>query len=548
MALLTLGYGWTMEILFNSRPVFKSSADKIYLALIYLVAIAFLVGLMIPVIRRVVFPRAVLKRPFSGLFNRRMIRRYIFCLACLATLLALFYAEENWRGQRAWENYKAELIASGERLNWKDYLPARVPDEENFVRTPFLQAAGFKVNFDTNFDTNVTHRFANAAGFAGKFAGTVYDGEFIGLKACQEFLRKDHSRTLSPLPQEPAADVLTAFKQAEPIMDELRQASLRPHSQFAVSPKPWPDVRVPNFVTCRSIAQAFSLHASAELTLGNSDAAFRDFYTLHQLATGLENSDPILVSMMVGAAIHGLNLHTFWEGWAKDKWSDAQLEKFQKIFASIDLLKNLDNSFREERNGFINTCENVSMAKVFDGMQQRNLFVFMPRGWVYQNLVVYARATQHWNPIIDVGQQRVFPVKCDEVVRYMDKLVSQWKPFRFLASIVVPNFTRVFQTGARTQTTINEAMLVCALERYRHAHGEFPETLDALAPQFIEKIPHDIIGGGPLKYRRIENNKFLLYSIGWNEKDDGGVAASKAKNGQLDFTQADWVWLYPVEK
>ena len=41
----------------------------------------------------------------------------------------------------------------------------------------------------------------------------------------------------------------------------------------------------------------------------------------------------------------------------------------------------------------------------------------------------------------------------------------------------------------------NEAQIVCALERYRLAHGEYPGTLDALSPQFIEKIPHDIIGG-----------------------------------------------------
>jgi hypothetical protein len=49
-----------------------------------------------------------------------------------------------------------------------------------------------------------------------------------------------------------------------------------------------------------------------------------------------------------------------------------------------------------------------------------------------------------------------------------------------------------------------------------------PETLDALAPQFIEKIPHDIIGGQPLHYRRTNDAEFLLYSIGWNETDDGG--------------------------
>lgn len=45
---------------------------------------------------------------------------------------------------------------------------------------------------------------------------------------------------------------------------------------------------------------------------------------------------------------------------------------------------------------------------------------------------------------------------------------------------------------------------------------------DALAPQFIIKLPHDVINGQPLKYRRTDDGSFILYSMGWNEKDDGG--------------------------
>ena len=98
---------------------------------------------------------------------------------------------------------------------------------------------------------------------------------------------------------------------------------------------------------------------------------------------------------------------------------------------------------------------------------------------------------------------------------------------------------------------MNEGQIACALERYRLAHREYPETLDALVPQFIEKLPHDIIGGQPLHYRRMDqpsqssgaaSGKFLLYSIGWNETDDGGVDSPPAKNGGTDYAQGDWVW------
>ena len=45
---------------------------------------------------------------------------------------------------------------------------------------------------------------------------------------------------------------------------------------------------------------------------------------------------------------------------------------------------------------------------------------------------------------------------------------------------------------ARIQADVDLARVACALERYRLAHGSYPETLDALAPQFIEKLPHDL--------------------------------------------------------
>ena len=66
--------------------------------------------------------------------------------------------------------------------------------------------------------------------------------------------------------------------------------------------------------------------------------------------------------------------------------------------------------------------------------------------------------------------------------------------------------------------------------------------LDALVPQFIEKLPHDIIGGQPLHYRRTDNGKFLLYSIGWNETDDGGQASPMDQYGTIDYNRGDWVW------
>jgi hypothetical protein len=105
------------------------------------------------------------------------------------------------------------------------------------------------------------------------------------------------------------------------------------------------------------------------------------------------------------------------------------------------------------------------------------------------------------------------------------------------------NFLKEIAYG---QSSVDLARTAITLERYRLAHGEYPASLAVLAPQFIEKVPHDVIGGQPLKYRREADGQFVLYSVGWNERDDGGVIVlQKGSTPTVNRDEGDWVWRYP---
>jgi hypothetical protein len=107
---------------------------------------------------------------------------------------------------------------------------------------------------------------------------------------------------------------------------------------------------------------------------------------------------------------------------------------------------------------------------------------------------------------------------------------------------MLPALGNVPKKGAHGQAVADQVVIACALERYRLAHGQFPNALDALAPDFISQMPHDVITGEPYKYRR-DQEAFALYSIGWNETDDGGQVAMKGSSQDVD--RGDWVWQYP---
>jgi hypothetical protein len=94
------------------------------------------------------------------------------------------------------------------------------------------------------------------------------------------------------------------------------------------------------------------------------------------------------------------------------------------------------------------------------------------------------------------------------------------------------------------QNLANMARVAIALERYRLEQGSYPGSLNALAPAFIRALPHDIINGRPLHYYPTSDGQFVLYSVGWNERDDGGVVALTKKGG-VDINRGDWVWRYP---
>jgi hypothetical protein len=68
------------------------------------------------------------------------------------------------------------------------------------------------------------------------------------------------------------------------------------------------------------------------------------------------------------------------------------------------------------------------------------------------------------------------------------------------------------------------AGVALAVERYRLAHGKWPQSLQKLTPAFLTKVPDDPFGGGPLHYRRLGDG-VVIYSVGPDKEDNGGTLA-----------------------
>jgi hypothetical protein len=84
------------------------------------------------------------------------------------------------------------------------------------------------------------------------------------------------------------------------------------------------------------------------------------------------------------------------------------------------------------------------------------------------------------------------------------------------------------------------------------AHGQYPEQLSQLIPDYLAAVPADPVDGKPLRYRRSEGGTFLLYSVGVNGVDDGGDPAQVDPGATkslywLNYKARDWVWPQAVK-
>jgi hypothetical protein len=488
----------------------------------------------------------------------RWLRRILITLAVLATLIAIFYAEEDWRGKRDWENYKHKWEAKGEKFDWQAFIPPAVPDDQNFfcasIFTNMLDGKIVMSPWHSDGSPNFPP-FKDLPDNEIGYLGGEGPARLTDLKTFQESYRNPTNKNLAkefpvaPQPQTPAKDVLFALSKFDSAVEELRQASQRPYANVPLNYEDGfnsTKTLFPYLAALKRCTQVLQLRAVAELADGQNAKALADVKLLLYLNNSLRNS-PFLISHLVRIAIVAIDLETIWEGLAKHEWSDEQLAALDAELSKLDFLADYEFAMRGERAFAIATFENQRHAREIIWLKPNgdgyitNKMAFMPSAYFYQNELAIAQMSQQWIlPLVDTNSRIVSPEKFQQANDADHAEMKHYSPYKVQSLMLFPALANCVKKFAAIQSSIDLARVACALERYRLARGNYPETLDALAPQFIEKIPHDIINGQPLHYRLKPNGQFILYSVGWDGKDDDGVPVSF-----YDKNKGDWVWQYP---
>ena len=393
---LVFGIGWHSFLITREAFAIGMYSGSTCLAWIVVWAVLFLTALLFAY---------SLRYFLRWLSTWGILKRMLLALAVLTLFLALFRAEENWRGKRAWKNYRREWEAKGEKFDFADFVPSSVPDEQNFAMAPIV-VSSYAARSNQRYDeetmpaaTNV-NRMAmecyrtNQFYFTNATIGMWQMARPTNLKGWQDYYRTrfvtnnltpdmppppgmstpvptvtngssreiialdTHEFPIGDQPQSPPDDVLLALSRYDAALAELRQAALRPQSRFPLNyavENP-ADIRLPHLPDLKRCAVVLQLRAIAELQAGQGEQALADVKLMLRLAESIR-TEPVEISYMVRLSIIGIAIQPVWEGLAARQWSETEMKELNRTLQALDMVAEWQSGLRAERASAIGTIE-----------------------------------------------------------------------------------------------------------------------------------------------------------------------------------------------
>jgi len=491
----------------------------------------------------------------------------VLLIALLLVLLqVLSYAYEEWSGTRAWAKAKAQIEAAGISLDPNTYIPPPVPDAENFAALPIFQlepdpkhkGARKLLALDKALDPICDNIFyPNIDTYEpGKlpYLGYWEKGETTDKVVVQKQLVEFCQHASPPIQVPTGATPSELLSLICPALAELRAENLkRPFCRFNVDysnrdySKSLPE-NLELLTKQIKLAKALSYEEHLALLSGQPQLALDDFKVNWKIISGLQK-EPLLVSGLVTNGVVAIHLSVVSEGVALHAWNDQQLKELDTNLGEIDPLTEsqlcLRGEFvtneipliaRRQADRFFLTRLTQKVADENGQKVDRDTYMRLwidtwltPNGAWDQSLADYGPLILPGNmQMIDLASRRVFP---ENQPADLDK-----------ASQVARPWYRAVRQFAYAQVHVDEAGIACRLERYRLAHGSYPDALPGLLAEYGE-LPHDIMNGAAYHYKLNGDGTYVLYSVGWNQKDDGG---QKGPSFSQSASDPDWIWTnYP---
>jgi len=258
--------------------------------------------------------------------------------------------------------------------------------------------------------------------------------------------------------------------------------------------------------------------------------------------TKMNDEESLLVNQMVLVAVAGLAMGATWEALQAPGWDEARLTRLQEDWERVALLSRFERTLQLERAWGLACFEyartnHQAASRSFRGSfginstdtlaQAFNKDVFLPvwqKTWSKHDELVYLRGT---DKVLETIRKASASRSYAEPRAFLAGWTQQsfLDQFRFpLSDALVPNWGKALRAVMLKETLRQMVLTALAIKRYQLKHGEPPESLQRLLPEFLRERPCDYMAGTTLLYERKPNGSFILYSVGENGRDEHALA------------------------
>lgn len=333
--------------------------------------------------------------------------------------------------------------------------------------------------------------------------------------------------------------VLTALlSKHTDLLDAIRALAEQGEPVYRVDLSKGYAVDVPHLAQLRHMAALLEMEAGVRARQGDSEGALTNYRAIIALGEPLVD-EPILISQLVRLALCGMVYEGTGTALEPGQLTPEEAREVVREAAGLYHREAFANALAGETAFGLQAIDDAAESGdvPFTRGAYNDPAVDVLAGYLYQSpvggvLLSGDKQTysEYMNRIVRAAGQPYYEVQ-DE----LEAIEAELGDLSFLdlySRNLIPSLTGAQLAQARVEARLDLLRIGLSLDVYYDEHGAYPDSLDALTADLGGEVPVDPFTGQAYVYIP-KGDTFLLYSLGRNQQDDGGLH---------NYLEGDIVW------
>ena len=331
-----------------------------------------------------------------------------------------------------------------------------------------------------------------------------------------------------PLTEETKTLVTLYLADNQAALDLLHKGAEIEHSRYPIDLSKGFEAVMPDLSNIRSAARLLQLEGVLHAENAKPELALRSITSIFGLGRSL-SKEPILVSQLVRLACQSFGVSALEHVINRTEFTDEQLVSLSRTLTSGEDHSPMTRAFAGERcaGGSIFKEPSARILKLTNGGSSKLVFVPLALykfvGLADKDASIYLDLMSDY-----IETTQLPPHQRQEAADAIEAKFTAISKAHILLHAIMPALPRVTTIDIRSIAQLHTAQVALAIQRYRLATGNIPESLADLLPTYLDAVPKDPFDGKDLRYKKLETG-FVVYSIGEDGNDDGGQEKPRKK-------------------